>query len=71
MFNGGNAHISLHQRGRQGGIAHVGCKGRYLDSGVEIDPGKDNAGIDRCRTQGEVDFLTGVQSHSGRFDDVF
>lgn len=62
MFDRGNPNIAFTKRGGERGIADIrgSCLDGYL--GIQVDSGKDYAGVHRRRSQGKVDLFPGMQA---------
>ena len=58
------------QTGAEHGLGHQVGAGGDLDDGIQIDATEHDAGIDRCRAQGQEDLVATVQAHAGGADHV-
>src|SRR5690242_4172123 len=70
MLHRRDADIAVDQGGGQTRIAHAVRARVDVDRRIEVGATKHDAGVGRCRAQGHVDLVAGVQAHAGRADDV-
>jgi hypothetical protein len=71
MFDRGDTHAILDQRGRQPGVADVLAAGTDFDWFGKIHTTENDARVDRSRAQRHVNLFTGVKANTGRAYHIF
>ncbi|MNN16872.1 hypothetical protein D3C81_1300270 [compost metagenome] len=62
--------VTVDQRRRHGCLADVGRTRRDFDHRVEVGAAEDDAGVNRCRLEGQVNLLPGVQTDTCGTDGI-
>src|SRR5690606_32898688 len=70
VFHGVDLDIAVIKRGGHGGFADIFCPCADVHDGIEVDATEHDAGVHRCRLQGQVNLFPRMQAHAGGADNV-